>query len=312
MARTPGPDRIVLEVARLSLAAARRCVSTYGSIKSRHDFTQPQLIACLVLRAYLRTTFRGITQLLAEMPDVRAALGLERVPHYTTLQKLHAKPHVVGVIEAMLTDLLRGVTGQDRAAVEEVAMDSTGLAMTNASVYFRMVKEKDRAGKGSKKRAGRPAARTKRGSTRRTGRYVKVSVAVACALFMPCAMRVAFGPRADTTETPVLLEQTFRVLRPARLYADAGFDAESLHGICRDEHGTESWVPPVIKSKDGTVKTPHRARMLDLPACYGRRWQVESFFSALKRTTGGSLNCRLPASLLSEAAMRVLAYTVHR
>ncbi|MEZ6234359.1 MAG: hypothetical protein R3B68_09230 [Phycisphaerales bacterium] len=65
-------------------------------------------------------------------------------------------------------------------------------------------------------------------------------MAVACALFMPCAMRVAFGPRADTTETPVLLEQTFRCCVRA-LYADAGFDAESLHGICRDEHGTESW-----------------------------------------------------------------------
>ncbi|MEZ6234360.1 MAG: transposase [Phycisphaerales bacterium] len=67
----------------------------------------------------------------------------------------------------------------------------------------------------------------------------------------------------------------------------------------------------MIKSKDGTVKTPHRARMLDLPACYGQRWQVESFFSALTDHRRG-LNCRLPASLLSEAAMRVLAYTVHR
>jgi hypothetical protein len=311
MAGTPGPDRIVLEVAKLSLSAARRCVSTYGSIKSRHDFTQPQLIACLVLRAYLRTTFRGITQLLAEMPDVRAALGLERVPHFTTLQKLHEKPHVLGVIEAMLTDLLRGVTGQECARVEEVAMDSTGLAMTNASVYFRMVKERDKPKKPSERVAKRPA-KNKRGATRRTGRYVKVSVAVACALFMPCAMRVAFGPRADTTETPVLLEQTFRVLRPARLYADAGFDAESLHETCRDGHGTESWVPPVIKTNDGSIRTPHRASMLPLPECYGRRWLVESFFSALKRTTGGSLNCRQPRALLCEAAMRVLAYTVHR
>ncbi|MEZ6232927.1 MAG: hypothetical protein R3B68_01945 [Phycisphaerales bacterium] len=49
--------------------------------------------------------------------------------------------------------------------------------------------------------------------------------------------------------------------------------------------------------------------MLDLPACYGGG---SSRSSALKRTTGGAWNCRLPASLLSEAAMRVLAYTVHR
>ncbi|MEZ6235764.1 MAG: hypothetical protein R3B68_16395 [Phycisphaerales bacterium] len=274
MARTPGPDRIVLEVARLSLAAARRCVSTYGSIKSRHDFTQPQLIACLVLRAYLRTTFRGITQLLAEMPDVRAALGLERVPHYTTLQKLHAKPHVVGVIEAMLTDLLRGVTGQDRAAVEEVAMDSTGLAMTNASVYFRMVKEKDRAGKGSKKR--RPArGPDQRGSTSAPAATSRSRWRwpARCSCRAPCVAS-ALGP---TPPRPPSCWSRRSGAASRAAVRRRGFDAESLHGSRRDEHGTESWVPPVIKSKDGTVKTPHRARMLDLPACYGGRWQVESF-----------------------------------
>ena len=45
---------------------------------------------------------------------------------------------------------------------------------------------------------------------------------------------------------------------------------------------------------------------------YGQRWQVESFFSALKRKFGSTLTSRNPAQLLKEATLRVLAYALHR
>lgn len=95
-------ERKILDVVRLSMRAARACVSQYSYIKSGHDFTQPQLITSLVLRAYLRTTYRGVVELLAETPDVREAMGLERLPHFTTLQKFNGKARVVQVVEAML------------------------------------------------------------------------------------------------------------------------------------------------------------------------------------------------------------------
>jgi hypothetical protein len=287
-------DRKVLNVARLSMRAARRCVSTYSCRKSRHDFTQPQLIACLVLRAYLCTTYRGVVELLAEMPDVRQAMGLERLPHYTTLQKLNGKAHVVRIVEAMLGEILRSVTGESVAEVRDAAMDSTGLSTTNASVYYRARVLKDSR------------------RSRKQGRYIKISVAIVCGLLMPCALTVAMGPRPDTTETPLLLEQMMRTVRPGALYADRGFDAESIHVTCREHLGVESWVPPVPRTRDGSIRTPNRARMLDLPASYGRRWHVESFFSGLKRTTSGCLSSRNEQALLCDAAFRVLAYAIRR
>ena len=45
---------------------------------------------------------------------------------------------------------------------------------------------------------------------------------------------------------------------------------------------------------------------------YTRRWSVESFFSALKRTIGSSLSARRPDQMLAEAALKVLAYTLRR
>jgi hypothetical protein len=45
---------------------------------------------------------------------------------------------------------------------------------------------------------------------------------------------------------------------------------------------------------------------------YGRRWHIESFMSALKRTTGCALRARLPRTLFAEATLRVLAYSLRR
>ena len=72
-------------LAREALAVGRRSLPPYACRRSRHDFTQPQLFALLVLRQFLRTDYRGLTTLLAEWSDLRHVLGLRKVPHYSTL-----------------------------------------------------------------------------------------------------------------------------------------------------------------------------------------------------------------------------------
>src|SRR5690606_40291370 len=62
----------------------------YGHRFSRKDFTLPQLFACLVLRKFFKTDYRGICEYLRDMPALREQLGLSKVPHYTTLQKKEA------------------------------------------------------------------------------------------------------------------------------------------------------------------------------------------------------------------------------
>jgi len=74
-----------LALAQTALAAASEILPDYSCPKSRHDFTQHQLFACLALKEFLRTDFRGLTQMLAEWSDLRNALGLKKVPHYSTL-----------------------------------------------------------------------------------------------------------------------------------------------------------------------------------------------------------------------------------
>ena len=82
-------------VAREALRAGQAALPPYSSPFSRHDFTQPQLFALLVLRQFLRTDHRGVVTLVAEWSELRRALGLrQKVPHYSTL--CYAERRVLG------------------------------------------------------------------------------------------------------------------------------------------------------------------------------------------------------------------------
>ena len=78
-------SKSALCVAREALAVGRAALPAYGSRFSRRDYTQPQLFALLVLKQFLRVDYRGVVVLLAEWRDLRDALGLRKVPHYSTL-----------------------------------------------------------------------------------------------------------------------------------------------------------------------------------------------------------------------------------
>ena len=77
--------RSPLAVARQALATAERSLPAYSSPRSRHDYTQPQLFALLALKQFFKTDYRGMAAILADSSDLRAALRLAKVPHYSTL-----------------------------------------------------------------------------------------------------------------------------------------------------------------------------------------------------------------------------------
>jgi hypothetical protein len=72
-------------VAREALAAGQAALPPYSNRYSRHDYTQAQLFALLTLKQFLKTDYRGVVTLVAEWRELRRAIGLRRVPHYSTL-----------------------------------------------------------------------------------------------------------------------------------------------------------------------------------------------------------------------------------
>jgi len=278
---------LIEQVAELAMRLSRHHLADYGATRSRHDFTQRQLMSCLILRAYLRTTYRGVLDVLAASAALRQRLGLtDKLPHYTTLQKFSARSEVLEIVQK----LLACIGGQ--APVEKaVAMDATGLSRTTVSDYFC----------------------SRRG--RRFRRWVKVSVMVLCGSLLPVALEVALKPTHDCVHARGLLAQAQEVAQPKRLYADAGYDAEWIHKECREQWGVESVIQPVQRRDDGKLGGKWRSKMSARylkKADFGRRWAVETFFSALKRTMGSSLSARSQKQMVAEAAIRVLAYAIRR
>ncbi len=76
-----------LALAQEALALGEEGLPRYGSSSSRHDFTLSQLFAIMVLRQFFKTDWRGMVQLLADLPALRDALHLKKLPHLTTVQK---------------------------------------------------------------------------------------------------------------------------------------------------------------------------------------------------------------------------------
>jgi len=277
-------NNLLLNVASLSMIVCRRHLAAYSHRMSPHVFTQAQLMSGLVLRAYLKTTFRGLTDVLKASDELRGRLGFDKVPHYSTFKKFADRVASPELINALLGQILSLVD----KPMPEVAIDATGMESSTASAHYQA-------------RSGR-----------QRHQYVKLSLAVTCTTILAVALVVSWGPTNDKTQARELLTKTAEKLRPQWLYADAGYDAEWVHQTCRMDWGVRTLIPPAVCRDDGTVGGFRRSRMTDLPPRYGKRWHAETFMSGLKRTMGSTLAARSEHALFTEAALRVLAYALRR
>ena len=125
------PNAVILA----ALATARRALPAYAHLNSPKKFTQHQLFACLVLKNFLKTDYRGVVQHLVDCPSLVELLQLSCVPHFTTLQKAADRLLVSATVTRLLDETVRQHL-QRRRRVKTAAIDSTGLECTAASGYF--------------------------------------------------------------------------------------------------------------------------------------------------------------------------------
>ena len=66
---------------------AIKSLPQYAHRYSPRKFTQPQRFACLVLQQFMKLDDRNLQAFLVDAPDLAAAVGLQKIPHFTTFQK---------------------------------------------------------------------------------------------------------------------------------------------------------------------------------------------------------------------------------
>ena len=235
------------DVAREALAAGTAALALYSHKFSPKKFTQPQLLACLVLKKFFKTDYRGIAVMLADHSDLRAVLGLEQVPHFTTLQKASA----VRLLEQSdfsqasneREPSLGSHAARRKVILQRAAADSSGLACGHASRYY--VK---RRAKGQKK-SEQPAQKTT------YARYAKLEVMVDIASHMCIGVIATRGATPDVDRLVPLLQETLRHVRLRLLAADGGFRFRAQSPLCWRKHcGIRSLMP--AKSGRKTNKPP--------------------------------------------------------
>jgi hypothetical protein len=225
-------------VALEALSTAREALPRYSSRFSRHDFTLAQHFACLVLKSFFRTDYRGISAILIDLPDLRAALELKKVPHFTTLQKAHARLLSFGPMNQLLDVTVRRALGE-RPRVELVAGDSTGLEASQISPYF--VKRRS-----PKRKAPQVTTYT---------RYPKLEVLCDCRTHVVLSAVPTLGPRPDTDRlVPLLMPALSRGVGIDCGLFDAGYDSERNHLVARQGCHVRSVIPALIgrPTKDPT------------------------------------------------------------
>jgi len=129
------PEIGLLPFARVALQVATRVLPPYRSRFSKHQFTQPQLLAVLCLMRYEDWTFREAEVRLREHSELRAALQLESVPDYTTLYRF-LKRLEDDTIDRGLEETVRQLRRGRRSARVTAGVDGTGLSQNAVSTFF--------------------------------------------------------------------------------------------------------------------------------------------------------------------------------
>jgi hypothetical protein len=283
-------------VAKAALLAAQRVLPFYTHPNSPKKFTQHQLFACLVLKNFLKTDYRGVVAHLADHPELREVLRLMHVPHFTTLQK--ASQHLLACepVRRVLESTIRMHYGRQRR-VASGAIDSTGLESTAASGYF--VRRRHRVSLPWK--------------TVVYHRYPKLGVVCDTSCHFILSIRVGRGPRPDVDELVPLLTGAVRSMLIECLSGDAGYDSEANHRFARQECGVRTLIPakhgrPTDKPARGRYRRLMQTRFDE--AKYHRRAQVETVISMIKRRQGNHARGRTYQAQCRDLRLMALTHNV--
>ena len=267
----------------VALEIGREALPAYCHRFSPKVFTQPQLFACLVLKEFFKTDYRGIMGILADTPSFCDAIGLKKVPHWTTLQKaskrLLCNAAVQRLLDATVARPARHRRGRPRKVVKQAAVDSTGFEVQQTSHYF--VRRRAKARKDWQITTYR--------------RFPKLDILVDCSNHLVLAAIAERGPGPDITHFERIVCQAYGRSRMETLLADAGYDAEWAHCMARDELGIRTLIPPKIGRPTNKAPTGYYRRLMSQRlhlTCYGQRWQVETTVSMIKRRLGSAVNAR--------------------
>ena len=173
------------------------------------------------------------------------------------------------------------------------AVDATGLEARHVSAHF-------------------GARRGTAGHRQRA--WPKLTAVVHTASHLIVAAVPGIGPSQDSPDFAPAMRQAAELVAFDTALADAGYDAEHNHRLCREELGMRQAAIALNprNAGDRLPSAPYRRAMrLDFPGeLYRQRWHAEGAFSQHKRRLGSALTARSARARNRELVLRVLTHNL--
>ena len=254
---------------------------------SNKIFSNYKHLFLLVYKQFRKFTYEELLTDLENNLSLRAYLGLNKLPHYTTLIKF-AKRLPLNILDKLILSFRKLV---DRP--KKVAIDATGIALDNASPHYC-------------KKIGLPTK--KRPS-------LKTTFVVDIERYLILLVKQRKKPRHDVIDAEPMIKKLFQNYKDIEIfYGDRGYDSEELFKTCVDNN-----TYPMILQKNMLLakhkkKGAHRKQFVDYfdYGEYLQRNKIETLNSMFKKRFSNNIKSRTNKIQKVELLTRVIAYNIDR
>lgn len=262
-------------------------IPIYNSKFSNRMYSNFQKLYLLIYKQFRKFTYEELLTDIADNISLRRYLGLNKLPHYTTLIKFASN------LPAKVLDRLVLAFRKIIPKPKRVALDATGISLDNASPHYC-------------KRVG------KRVSQRP---YMKTSFLVDIDDYIILLCKMRKGHRHDTVDAKPMIRKLSRYYDPDIFYADRGYDDNETFKLCFEE--LEAY--PLILQRNQDVPKwrksgVYRKQTIDTfdYGEYLQRNKIETLNSMIKRRFNSNVKAKTDKMQRVEIYSRVIAFNIDR
>lgn len=257
----------------------------YSAKHSKKTFTNHQLFKLMVLKTYLRRDYRRFVDELKES-KIPAKLGMDRIPHFTTIQKFAQRQN----IQNLEKTLLKFVELAPKK-INNIGFDATGFTMTYASKHYekrieRVIEKKD---------------------------FIKSNICFDLENLLILGVKIRKKSRHDMKDMKSLWNK-IKNLVFKNVFADKAYDGNWFHQLIF-ESGRKSYIH--IKQEDIPIYKTHGryrklAKRIRKNSKKGKRSLCETINSIVKRVFDSVLHARNLATQKIELLFKFITYNLER
>lgn len=262
-------------------------IQIYNSKFSNKLYSNFQKLALLIYKQFRKFTYEELMSDLEDNLSLKTYLGLNKLPHYTTLIKFaETLPNIV--LEKLVLAFK-----QLLPKVKKVAIDATGISLDNASLHYA-------------KRIGLPIKKRP---------FMKTSFVVDIEHYFILLCKTRKKARHDTIDAKPMIKKLSENYTPDIFYGDRGYDDNELFKLVFEKLKAY----PLILQKNMDVPKHRKKGAYRKMTCdvfdygeYLQRNKIETLNSMYKKRFGSNVKAKKVKIQKFEILARVIAFNIDR